>query len=85
MPPDTSSSSLYPHLYPHDFSPNLKLFPEASFLEPKTLKLGLKSMVAIAVTCLVWLPMASAKDFLFRNTIQLLVKTIIIITTNIYK
>lgn len=42
-------------------------------------------MMAIAVTCLVWLPMALAKDFLFRNTIQLLVKAIIIITTNIYK
>lgn len=42
-------------------------------------------MVAIAVICLVWFPMASAKDFLFRNTIQVLVKTIIIITTNIYK
>ena len=41
-------------------------------------------MVAIAVICLVWFPMASAKDFLFRNTIQVLVKTIISGTWGIF-
>lgn len=42
LPPEACGSFLHPPLYPHGFSPNLKLFPETSFLEPKALKLRLR-------------------------------------------
>lgn len=42
LPPGTCSPSFYPPLYPHGLSSNLKLCPEASFLEQKELKPGLR-------------------------------------------
>lgn len=87
--PNACNSTLHPPLYPHSFSPNLKLLPEASLLERKSLRLRFRP--GLTQHWLQWSPAGCGfhgirRNFLVQTSFaQLPVKAMIIITTNIYK